>query len=98
MATLASTNISSAIAVNNERPLSFGESGLILEVFKCAGGAVGDTVAMTPQFITDVRMVESNQSATDALSQTAANTNVTITLTASAATNTTFQVRVIGRR
>lgn len=98
MATLASTNITSALAANNEKPTAWGDSGLIVEFFKCAGGAVGDTVALTPTWITDIRIVSSNQTATDTLSQTAANTNVTLTLTASAATNVTFQAFIIGRR
>ncbi len=98
MASLSSTNISTAIAANSEQPLAFGDSGLIMEVFKVAGGAVDDTAALTPRFIADVRMVEANWAVTDALSQTAANTNVTLTLKASAATNLTFQARVIGRR
>jgi len=98
MATLASTNITTAIAVDNSQPLAFGDSGLIIEIFKFAGGAAADTVAITPRWITDVRAVISNAHATDTLSQTAANTNVTLTLAASAATNVTFQVQIIGRR
>ena len=98
MATLASTNQTSAIAVNNTQPLGLGESGLLIEVFDVAGGSVDDTAALTPRWISDVRIVLTGACAVDNLDHTAANTNVTLTLKASAATTLTFQAVVIGRR
>lgn len=98
MATLASTNITTAIAANAEQPVAYGDSGLLIEFFRCAGGGVGDTCALTPRWITDIRAVQANQTATDALSTSAANTNVTLTLTASAATNVVWSASIIGRR
>lgn len=98
MATLASTNLTTAIAVNNEQPLAYGDSGLIYEVFKFAGGAASDTVALTPRFISDIRIVLVNAHASDNLTHTAANTNVTLTLAVSTVTSVTFQAVLIGRR
>lgn len=98
IATLASTNLTTALAANAEQPLAFGEGGLICEVFKFAGGGAGDTAAMTPKFITDIRVVQCNAPASDGLSHTAANTSVTLTLAASVATSVTFQAFLIGRR
>lgn len=99
MATLASTNITGTISPNGEQPLSYGQSGLIEEVFRVAsGGASADTVALLPRYITDIRMVKTNVGASDNLSTTAANTNVTITLSTGTVTVGAFQVSVIGRR
>ena len=98
MATLASTNLTTAISATNERFLAFGEDGLICEVFKFAGGAAADTVAITPTFIKDIRIVLSNGFTSDGLTHTAANTAVTLTLTASVSTSVTFQAVLIGRR
>ena len=97
MATLASTNITSNVTYGGEVPLAYGQSGLQVEIYRAAGGAVGDTVAITPRFLSDVRTVMASQSATNSLT-TNANTNVTLTLTASAATNTTFDVWLLGKR
>ncbi len=98
MATLASTNLTSAITGDNSQPIAFGEGGLLIEVFDCAGGSVDDTVALTPRWISDVRIVLTNACATDNLSHTAANTSATLTLKASAATTLTFMAVLIGRR
>lgn len=97
MATLASTNVSSSLPVNGEEPLAFGGAGMLIEVFRCAGGAVGDTVALTPKYIKKIKTVISNQSASSNAS-TSGTTNVTLTLTASAATSVTFDAFVIGNR
>jgi len=97
MATLASTNVSSAIAFGSQQPLAWGAGGLYVEVFTVAGGAVADTCAITPKFIADIRTVDPGPW-TNNLSTTAANTNVTLTMTASAATNTTYHVKIYGKR
>ena len=97
MATLGSTNVTRNIFADNVQPLAYGEAGLLMEVWRVPGGTVGDTCAITPTFLTDIRTVQAQQSSTNGLS-TSANTNVTITLTASAATNVNFDVWLIGRR
>ncbi len=99
MATLASTHISSTVSPGGEVPIGWGQSGLILELYRVAsGGAAGDTVVIAPRFITDIRMVQTNISASDNLSTSAANTNVTLTLVAGTSTFGAFQVALIGRR
>lgn len=98
MATLASTNVTGSISPGGEKPLMFGDSGLCLQVFTVAGGAVGDTAALTPDpTMSAVYYVLATQSATSNTSTTGT-TNVTLTLTASASTATTFQAFVYGRR
>jgi hypothetical protein len=106
MAAIAASNIvniTRTISSDASKPIAFGGSnGLVMEVFRiAAGGAQTDTAAITPQYISDIRMVESNVSASDNLSTTAANTNVTLTLgivgTAATATIGAFQVRLVGR-
>lgn len=92
------TNITTAISANAEQPVAFGQSGLIIEFFRVALGTVGDTIAVTPRWITDIRAAQgSGLPATNNLS-TAANTNVTFTLTASGATNVNADIQLIGRR
>lgn len=99
MATLANTNISRTVSLDAQTPLAQGDSGMIIEVFRVAsGGASGDTTVLVPTLITDIRMVLPNVGASDNLSTTAANTNVTLTLTSGTVTFGAFQVAVIGRR
>src|SRR5262245_39277229 len=100
MATLASTNITTAIAPSGLVPHS-DAAGLYIEVFRVAGtGTAGDTIAITPRLIGDIRYVRGNLPASDNLSQSAANTNVTLTQGTSFATDstTTYLVEVIGVR
>lgn len=97
MATLASTNVTGTIARDGGKPLSYGNSGLVFEVFRVAsGGAAADTVALTPQYISDIGLVLPNVSASDNISTTAANTNVTLTLASGTSTIGAFQVTVVG--
>lgn len=99
MATLASTNITTALSAGGETPvMGFGDSGLLVEVFRVAGGTVGDTIAITPRFITDIRSAMSGNAASHALSTTAANTNITLTLIASVAASSVSDVWLYGRR
>jgi hypothetical protein len=100
MATRASTNISSAIAPGGIQPITVGEDGLYLEVFRVLGGTAGDTVALTPRYITDIRSVTSMIAASDNLSATQANTNVTLTYGVAVTTTTTLSycVEIKGRR
>ena len=97
MATLGSTNVTRNVSALTEQPLAYGEAGLLMEVWRVPGGTVGDTATIVPTFISDVRTVMAQQSSTNGLS-TNANTNVVVTLTASAATNVNFDVWLIGRR
>ena len=99
MATLASTNVTTGISANAEQPIAYGDSGLLIEFFRCQGGAAADTVALTPRWITDIRHLTANLAVTDNLSYTQANTNVTLTLAQSAAsTSVQFSAAIIGRR
>lgn len=100
MATLGSTNVTRNVLAGNEQPIAYGEAGLLLEVWRVSGagsGTVGDTATIVPTFLTDVRTANVSGAATTTLS-TNANTNVVVTLTASIATNVTFDVWIIGRR
>lgn len=97
MATLANTNVTRSLSANNEIPVAFGQGGLLIEHFRCAGGAVGDTVVLRPEVITSIKGVYAQQSSTSNAS-TAGTTNVTLTLTASAATTVTFDAWVVGNR
>ena len=98
MATLGSTNIGTALSLLGETPIGWGESGLLVEVHRVTGGTVGDTIAITPKFITDIRTVVGGPPSTNALSTSAANTNITLTLTGSAATTVFYDVWLLGRR
>jgi len=97
MATLASTNVTGNLSPNGEEPFAFGQSGLMIETFRCAGGAVGDTVALTPKYVKKVKSVVSGQAASSNPTTTGP-TNVTLTLLASAATSVTFDAWIIGNR
>lgn len=97
MATLANTNVTGFLSANKEEPIAFGLGGLLIEHFRCAGGAVADTVVLTPRYITSIKGVHAQQSSTSNAS-TSGTTNVTLTLTASAATNVTFDAWIIGNR
>jgi hypothetical protein len=97
MATLASTNVTSSLSPNSEEPFAFGQSGLLIETFRCAGGAAADTVVLTPKYIKKVKTVIAGQAASSNPTTTGP-TNVTLTLLASAATSVTFDAWVIGNR
>jgi len=97
MATLGSTNVTRNVSALLEQPLAYGEAGLLMEVWRVPGGTVGDTCTIVPTFLSDIRTCQAQQSSTNGLT-TNANTNVVITLTASAATNVNFDVWLIGRR
>lgn len=62
MAALTVTNITQTLPNNGEQPFAFGGAGMEIEVFKVAPGSgaqitVGDTIAITPRFITDIRAI-----------------------------------------
>jgi hypothetical protein len=100
MATLGATNITTAIAPGGLVPHADG-AGLYVEVFRVAGtGTAGDTVALTPLLIGDIRYVRGNLPASDSLSTAASNTSVTLTQGASFATDstTTYLVELVGIR
>lgn len=98
MATLASTNITTAIPSGTVGPLSFGEGGLILEVFRIPGGTAGDTCALTPSWIADIRTIVNPANFGHTLSSTSVNSAVTITAGTGVNTSLTYDVHVIGRR
>lgn len=85
MATLASTQVVSHDAIGLPVP----QSGLHIEVWRVAMGAVGDTAAIAPargRFV----VAAVGGPATSNPSSLGTSTNVTLTLTASAATTATF--------
>ncbi len=99
MAALANTNLSGIASPGGESPIAWGDSGLIIEYFRVAsGGLNNDTVLLTPRFITDIRFVQSNVGASDNLSSTAPNANVTLTLSTGTNSVGAFQAAIIGRR
>ena len=97
MATLGSTNVTQLISINGEQPLTYGEGGLLLESFRVTGGTVGDTIALTPTWISKIFTIQNGIPASNNVS-TSGSTNVTLTLTASAATTVFFDVWLLGRR
>lgn len=102
MAVGTAVNITDTIA-QGQQPIAYGGGPLEIEFFRVpftAGIALAETVAITPRFLSDVRFVQSNHPATDNLSLTVANTNVTLTLRTSIASTIdgNFMVSIIGRR
>ena len=91
MATLASTQIT---ASNFGAPFPLA-GGLLLEVWRVAGGAVDDTIAITPSRGRFVVAAMSSIATSDNVSTLGTSTNVTLTLLASAATSVTSQVWLI---
>lgn len=85
MATLASTQVT-----QNSTGLPIPIDGLHLEVWRVAGGGVGDTATIVPARGRFVVTAVGSQSGTTSIS--APQTNVVFTLTASVATTTTFDV------
>jgi hypothetical protein len=99
MATLASTNITTNINPNAEQPIAFGQAGLEIEFFRVALGGVADTIVLTPRWSGNIVAVQTGGlPASNNLTTSAANTNVTLTLLASGATNATADVQLICRQ
>lgn len=92
------TNITTAITANGEQPFAYGQAGLEVEFFRVALGTVGDTIAITPRWSGNIVAVLEGPPATNNLSTTAANTNVTMTLLAYGATNVNVDVQLLCRR
>lgn len=100
MATLAATNITTAVAPGGVVPLA-GKAGLYIEIFRVEGiGTAGDTCALTPRQIGDIRYVRGNLPASDSLSTSAGNTSVTLTQGTTFVTDSTqtYIVEVVGIR
>lgn len=100
MATLAFTNVTTAIAAGGILPVSFGEDGLIVEFYRCQGGTVGDTTTIVPSdYVSTIRAVLGGDiAATDNIS-TSGNTSVVLTHCASAAsTSVNYSVALLCRR
>lgn len=76
----------------------FGEGGLILEVFRVPGGAAADTVALTPNWIADIRTIVNPANFGHTLSSTAVNSAVTLTAGTGINTSLTYDIHLIGRR
>lgn len=92
------TNITTAISPNAEQPIGYGGSGLIVEFYRAALGTVGDTLAITPRWSNNIVAVLNGPPATNNLTTSAANTNVTFTLLASGATNVNVDIQLLCRR
>lgn len=90
MATLSNTQVVSRHLLTPS-PMA---NGLQLEVWQVAGGGVGDTSVIVPKFGKFVVSVVCPQ-ATHNASTLGTSTNVTLTLTASAATNVVFDTWVL---
>jgi len=90
MATLASTQVTSHDAIAQPAP----QSGLHIEHWRVAMGAVADTAAITPKRGRYVVSVIGGP-ATNNLSTLGTDTNVTLTLLSSAATTATFDVQLL---
>lgn len=102
MATLAFTNVSTAIAPGGVLPINFGgEDGLIIAFYRVQGGTVGDTVTITAAntgYSDDIRSCGGNVPATSGLG-TGANTQVVLTMVASAAsTSVNYDLFLICKR
>jgi len=109
MAALVVTNITRDIAVNNEQPVVINGQGLEIEVFKLAPAAsaqitVGDTAAITPRFISDIRaIIGSTVPVSHNIAPTTANTSASLVVvggsgdTLGAADKWAF-VTILGRR
>jgi hypothetical protein len=97
MATRAVTNLTQLVAPGTGGPIATNEDGLYIEVFRVQGGTVGDTAAIVPRWITDIRSVSTMLFASDNLG-TGANTNVTLTYAGSAATTVSFSTVIRGKR
>ena len=108
MAALVVTNITRDIAVNNEQPVVINGQGLEIEVFKLAPASgqitVGDTAAITPRFISDIRaIIGSTVPVSHNIDPTTANTSASLVVvggsgdTLGAAGKWAF-VTILGRR
>lgn len=89
MATLATSQVN----------FNFGllsTSGFPIEVYRIAGGAAADTATITPNRFDTVKAVIGGPFSSDLPTTDVGATNVTLTLRASAATNQTYDVYVIG--
>lgn len=98
MATLGSTNVNTAISANAEQPIAYGQAGMEVEFWRATYGATGDTIAITPRWSGNIVAVLNGPPASNNLSQSAANTNVTFTLTVSGATTVTTDIQLLCRR
>lgn len=85
MATLASTQVTAGFLGS---PIAVG--GLNIELYRVAGGAVGDTATIAPSRGRYVLGCLSTGTASTTLSTAGTATNVVLTLLASAATDVTF--------
>lgn len=98
MATRAFTNVTSTIV--GLLPITFGEDGLIIEVYRVQGGNAADTVTIVPSsFTADIRAVLGSDAMTSDNITTSANTNVTLTYSqSSASTSVTHMVTLLCKR
>ncbi len=92
------TNITTSISANAEQPFAYGQAGMEVEFWRVALGTVGDTIALTPRWSSNIVAVLNGPPATNNLTTSAANTNVTFTLLASGATNVNVDIQLLCRR
>lgn len=85
MATLGATMVTAGVM---DQPIPGGE--FHLEVWRVAGGAIGDTATITPKRGRFVGAAIASQSCQTSLSTLGTDTAVTLTLTASVAATATF--------
>ena len=98
MAAITPTNITTAIAQGGVVPLTYGEGGLIMEVWRSLGGAAADTVTIVPTIVADIRTVVTNINAGHGLSTSAGNTQVVFTLGTGVQAAQSYDYHIIGRR
>lgn len=90
MATLGSTQVTASYF---GAPIPFG--GFHVELYRVAGGGVGDTATIAPSRGRFVAACLSTGTASTTLSTAGTATNVVLTLLASAATDVTFDAMLI---
>src|SRR5262245_52366082 len=97
MAAITATNITTAVA--GITPLTYGEGGLIMEVWRSVGGAAADTVTIVPTLVADIRtVVTSGLNAGHGLSTNAGNTQVVFTLGTGNQATASYDYHIIGKR
>ena len=98
MAAITPTNIGTTIALGGVTPITYGEGGLITEIWRCLGGTAGDTVTITPTIVADIRTVVTPLNAGHSLSTNVGNTQVVFTLGTGVVATSSYDIHITGRR
>src|SRR5262245_56794909 len=98
MAAVTATPVGAFIGPDGKQPLVQGpDPVMITEYFTMPGGSAADTIAITPQFIGNIRGYECSFVAFSNLTLTATSVNATVTLTLGAAAAAgTYLFRIFG--